>query len=83
MIRLSYEEKSSERQQQKVTFDCSCGQSWPLASEAAIDSISQHLSRGGTAPLVKATRTDFSGFFQYFSFKVSLLILSKLSTTDN
>lgn len=75
-VACSSRQKSSQITK-NFTFACSsCSQSWPLHSDY-IDNISQHLSQSGTAPLLKSNRLAFSQFFQYFSYKVRLLVNPK------
>ena len=66
----------------KFTFNClCCSECWPLSIDS-IDKISHHLSQSGTAPLIKSHRTNFSKFFQNFSFKVRLLVNAKNSSVS-
>lgn len=81
-IRLTFnEEKKQNSSQIQFNFACSCNLSWPL-NWKNVNQISQHLSTLGTAPLLKSTRTNFSQFFQHFSFKVRLLVNPKNATVS-
>ena len=77
-IRLTFDRK--KRQQEEFNFVCSCNKSWPLSDSA---SISSHFSGAGLAPLIKPHRLQFSSLFQYYSYKVKLLVNPKNRTVSS
>ena len=87
-IRLTFDRLQQKRQQEekekKLTtfnFVCSsCPKSWPLSDSA---SISEHFAQTGLAPLIKPHRLQFSSLFQYYSYKVKLLVNPKNHTVSS
>ena len=86
-IRLTFDRPQQKRQQEKkenlttFNFVCSsCPKSWPLSDSA---SISAHLAQTGLAPLIKPHRLQFSSLFQYYSYKVKLLVNPKSHTVSS
>ena len=72
-IRLTFDSTSHTSQSQlNFSFVCSsCPQTWPLEDSA---SISAHFAQHGTAPLIKPHRLAFSSLYQYYTYKVKLLV---------